>query len=212
MQMVIKGLDKVLRQLDNVAKQAEYAMAVALTKTAQAAKDEMPRQLERDIDRPTPFTKGSFYIRPARKGQLEAIIGIRPKAAEYLRDNIFGGERDVKKLPRQIALNAYGNIPKGVIRQLVARAQAGKRLTKRQVERSGLSADDGLFYGAPRGGGPVGLWKRDGNRIVPVVIFPEVQGRYRPRFKFLETAQRVHRERFAKEFAAQFDKAMRTAK
>jgi hypothetical protein len=47
--------------------QMPYATALALTRTAKAAKEEVERQLPSLIDRPTPYTMRGFRLYPATK-------------------------------------------------------------------------------------------------------------------------------------------------
>ena len=62
-----------VRQLRGMRKQIAFATAMALTRTAQDLRDEIPAELDKALDKPTPFTK------PKRPGQ---IIGEQPPADE----------------------------------------------------------------------------------------------------------------------------------
>ena len=53
----ITGLDAVKAQLAGQAKQVSYAASVALNATGKKITEAMPAEIERAIDKPTPFTK-----------------------------------------------------------------------------------------------------------------------------------------------------------
>ena len=210
------NLRQVIPAVDELfSNQLPFACAKALTDTARAIAAALPVQAEQDLDRPTDFTKRAFFVTPARKDRLEATVGIKDRQAEYLGFQIEGGTRAPRrvalKLPSVVQLNQYGNIPAGLIRTLIARAQAGKRATKGQARRFGVSQALELFYGEPGDGRPAGIYKRvvSGTRhqLVPVIVFPRRSAAYRPRFDFYGAAQR----QAEREFAPALDRAWRLA-
>lgn len=173
--------------------QVPFAVAKSLTETGKAIVNAMPAAVEADFDRPVEFTKQGFFLTPARKDSLEATVGIKDRQAQYLGFQVEGGERKPRmvalRLPAQVQLNAYGNVPSGLIRQLIARAKAGRRATKSQSRRFGVSQQVELFYGDPGDGRPAGIYQREQlgtkrQRLVPVIVFPRQAANYRPRFDF----------------------------
>ena len=140
---VKSNIEQVLSFTERLHRQFPFAVAAALTDSVKAAQGAMPAELEQDLDEPTPFTKGGFYVTPARKDNLVAEVGAKRVQAEYLRYQAEGGVRQPKRkalrLPTAVELNAYGNLPAGTIKQLIARAKAGKRATKGQARRFGVS-------------------------------------------------------------------------
>lgn len=224
----IKGLDKTLAHIAGIGKQARFAAAVALTRTAKAVKDAMPAALERDLDRPTPFTKRGMYIKPARRDDLAAEVGFMDRQARYLRYQIAGGTRTPGprgiKLPGNIELNSFGNIPKGMIAKLKSAAHDGT-LSKAISKRLGVgnrrkgAAPIQLFYGKPTGRGwekaPMGIWRRvpgSPGKLIPVIVFEDTPARYKPRFDFRRRAEEVVRREWDRQFSMAFDQAMRSAR
>lgn len=213
-------------RISGMGKQVNYAAAVALTATAKKAQAAMPAAMERALDRPTPFTKGSVFVSPARKNNLAATIGFKDRAASYMARQIAGGTYNPGnkglKIPASIALNEYGNIPKGLIRQLIAVAKKeGRGLTKRKSRLIKVSNKVELFYGDPADVGghkfPPGIYKRIdlGNgrhQLVPVVIFPRTVAHYKPRFRFREEIERVVHEEWPSQFSSALENALRTAR
>ena len=226
--MLIKidhNIDVVMAKLSGQQRQVSYAAAVALTRTAAAIKAAMPAELDRVFDRPTSFTKRGIYLRAARRDSLTAEVGFMTRQASYLRLQVTGGTRQPTargiRLPGNIELNAFGNIPRGLTDKLKAAAKDGT-LGNAVMRRLGVAAKDrrkgaaplSLFYGKPAGSrwdkAPVGIYRRvpgKPGKLIPVILFEDTPARYTKRFDL---------ERFAKpivdrELQAQFDRALRDA-
>ena len=219
------NIGQVSAWLGGVEKQVRYATAVALTRTATQIKAALPAELDRVFDRPTPFTKRGIYLRAARRDSLTAEVGFMDRQASYLRLQLTGGVRRPTargiKLPGNIELNAFGNIPRGLTDKLKAAAKDGT-LGTAVMRRLGVAAKDRrkgaapiqLFYGKPAGSrwdkAPVGIYRRVPGRpgkLIPVIVFEDTPARY---------TKRLDLERFAapivqREFQAQFDRALREA-
>lgn len=224
----VKGIEQTLARLSGQARQVRYAAAVALTRTARKVAAAMPALLERDLDRPTPFTKRGLFVLAAKKDSLAATVGFKDRQASYLKYQIAGGTRQPTargiKLPGNIELNSFGNIPKGMIDKLKAAAQNGtlsSAISKRigAGNRRKGAAPIKLFYGKPTGRGwekaPIGIWRRiPGNpgKLVPVVVFEDTPAKYRPRFNFRKEAEAVVAREWDRQFAIAFAEAMRTAR
>lgn len=224
----VEGLQQTRAYLAGQARQLRFAAALALTRTAQAVKAAMPAVLEQQLDRPTPFTKRGLFVRAARKEDLTAIVGFQDIQARYLRRQIEGGTREPGprgiKLPGNIQLNTFGNIPKGAIDKLKAAAQNGQLsgALRKRLGVGGRRKGQGelqLFFGKPQGRGwekaPVGIYRRvPGNpgKLVPVVVFEDTPAKYRPRLKFREAAEAVVAREWQRQFATAFEQAMRTAR
>lgn len=221
----VMGADAIKNKLQQLEKQTRFAAAVALTRTAKAVKDAMPAAMDRELDRPTPFTKKGLYVKAAKASNLVAEVGLMDRQASYLKYQIFGGTRQSTtrgiKLPGNIQLNSFGNIPKGLVDKLKAAAQSGQlskaigRKLGSENRRKG-AAPIQLFYGKPTGRGwekaPMGIWRRIPGTLVPVIVFEDTPAKYRPRFGFHREAERVVRAEWDRQFAAAFAEAMRTAR
>lgn len=230
---VTSNLRQVAGSIAAMGKQARFAAAVALTRTAKDVQAAVPAELDRALDRPTEFTKRGTYVVAARRDRLQAEVGFRQIQARYMRLQIEGGTYNPKeggiKLPGNIQLNAFGNIPRGLVGKLKAAAKDGslgtavaKRLNVAGNRRKG-AAPIQLFYGQPTGKGwenaPVGIWRRippatpgGKGKLVPVVVFDQKPARYRARFNFQGLAQQTVDRRFAEHFRTEFAKAQATAR
>ncbi|MBP0492182.1 hypothetical protein [Roseomonas indoligenes] len=194
MRSMTRGLDDVAR------KQAPYAMARALTDSAQAARVAVSRDLPRVFEKPTPFTRNAVTIKAARKTDLTARVFVKTKQAEYLAIQETGGTRTPRKralvLPAAIQRDQYGNIPRGGVR----------RVSNRKDTFSGVV------------GGVGGIWQR---RPVPkgsgekagrprlLVAFKQV-AKYRPRFGFQRKVVRTAQAVMVPAFRQRLAEAMRT--
>lgn len=190
----------VLSWTDRLSRQYEFAVAVALTDTVKAVAQAMPAEVDKAFKGgAVPFTRQAFYFKRATKDRLTAEVGIKRLQAEYLGFQIEGGQRRPKRqalrLPSVVTLTQQGNLPPGAIGKLVARAKAGKRTTKAQARRFGVSNELDLFYGEPGDGRPAGIYKRVNSsgvqhQLVPVVVMPKISARYEQRFDFYGIARR----------------------
>ena len=202
-----KRVKRYLRKVEK--KQIPFATARAITQTLQVAKKDVIRQLDKDIDRPTPFTRRGFRVDGAKKDTLTGRLFILPKQNQYLQWQIFGGVRTpqgvafalrpVKPGPGRIRLNRFGNIPPG-------------QRAKAQLAKGAFSATIG---------GVAGIWKaptktksgklRKGSRFQLLLAY-ERQAVYRPRYRFFERGQNSIRVNWPRIFERSFRDAIRTAR
>lgn len=123
-----KELERKLRHAKN---QIPFATSKALNDTADAVAKRLTGAMDTHLDRPTPFTKrafltasGRFKGKRATKRSLQAIVIADKAQNEYLKLNVYGGIRTPKKraimVPTgKVTVNRYGNVPRGVQRQMV---------------------------------------------------------------------------------------------
>lgn len=219
---VSSNIAEVLGFTARLHPQFKFALAKTLTDVVKAAQRVMPAEMQSAFDKgASEFTQRSVHITPARKETLQATVGIKDKQAAYLHYQVEGGTRNPKnkalRLPSVVQLNQYGNVPAGLIRQLVARAKQNKRATKRQAERFGVSQQLDLFYGEPGDGRPAGIYKRvvlsaTKHQLVPIIVFPKQPARYEKRFDFYGLARRTVDREFAPALERNWRAALASAK
>ncbi len=204
------NMKRVTRFMSDVQrKQIPFATALAITNTLHIARKDVGKQLEKDIDRPVPWTKRGFRVDGAKKTTLTGRLFIMPSQARYMHYQIEGGVRKPKgqalALPPakhrsgDVRRNKYGNIPK----TQQARAQISK----------------GAFSATING--VAGIWKapkktktgkvRKGQKMKLMLAY-EKQAVYRPRFRFYERGHNSIRVNWPREFNKAFARAMRTAR
>jgi hypothetical protein len=117
----------VAKKVSEIGKQAEYAAAVALTKTANEVRTELKAEMTRSFDRPTRYTLNSLYVKPANKSTLESFVWLKDAtykgtpADRYLKPQIFGGNRALKSMEK--ALQSAGMMQRGQFAVPAAGAQ-----------------------------------------------------------------------------------------
>jgi len=103
-----------------IAKQTRYAIRNALNTTATQVREGLRSEIQRSLDRPTPYTLNSLYLQAATLNRLEAKVWLKDErgtsnagtpATRYLLPHIEGGQRTLKRFER--ALQITGQMPKG---------------------------------------------------------------------------------------------------
>lgn len=130
----VKAISKQLS--DMALKQIRYGTALALTQLAKEVQADETDNIGRTFKKPKSFTKNAVGMRGARKDDLTAIVFVKPIAARYLRPYEDGGNHVLPGTallnPKNIKLNANGQLPRGVLAKLKARPDVfiGKVQTK----------------------------------------------------------------------------------
>lgn len=130
----------------NMRQQVPYATVQTLNTVARIAETDTRKEMVDVFDRPTPWTLNSTFVKPASKSTLAATIGLKDAravstgvpAAKYLKTEITGGERRLKRFERAlrsvgalpegmfivpgsgVKLDPYGNVPTGVVVQILS--------------------------------------------------------------------------------------------
>lgn len=228
-------LDKTIARLDRLRANIPKAAAKALTETARAIERAEQEEMRRVFDRPKTFTLRSLFVKPATARNLTARVGLKDfagkgtAAAKYLRAQIHGGSRSLKRFEQALRhagalpdgmfavpgaaarLDASGNISSGQIVQILSQLRAQRfsgyssNMTAatrvRAIKRAG-----GQFFAVRSLGGslPPGVWLKKGGMVSPVLIFVRAP-HYQQRFHFYEVARRTADRVFHQEF----EKALR---
>lgn len=192
---VTHDLDKLKKKLNYIErKQIPFATAKALTDTAKEVQQKEVEQLEKDIDRPAPFTKRGFYIRRATKNNLVSVIGIKDIQAKYLGLQVEGGTQTPANKaivrPANLKLNKYGNLTKGRIKKLLARPDTFS----------------GTVKGVP------GIWQRNKKGGLKLLVRYKAKQQHTKRFKFYETAASEAKQRFPVHLKRNIALALKTAR
>lgn len=120
------NINEITKKLGAIAyKQVPFATASALTAIAKLVQADETKGLKATFKKASPFTMKSVRIIPARKSNLSATVFVMDKAAQYLDPYETGGVHRLsgKALlnPKDIPLNQYGQLSKGVLAKLKAR-------------------------------------------------------------------------------------------
>lgn len=121
-----KDFKRVTQSLNDFAqKQLPFAIAQSLNELGGMVKAAEQAEIKKQFPSATPFTIKSVGQSKARKGETETTIYVKDIAAAYLLPYLEGGKHHLNSRallnPKNIALNAYGNLPRGKINSLKGR-------------------------------------------------------------------------------------------
>lgn len=202
-----------------------YAASAALTKIAQrAAKDDLPNEMRRVFDRPTPYALNSLFVQASTVSTLSARVMVKNTAARgvvpenFLQPEVEGGGRREKGLEnalrymgilrggervvpaQEIALDVFGNVPGSRVRSIL------NQLKTQNLKGSVFSGEMGRKKTR-------GIWMRSGKgagrKITPLFIFTTKQPKYRSRLNFTGVVEKTAQRHFAEEFSVAMDKIMK---
>ncbi len=207
------------------SKQAPFAIAKALTSTAKLVQSEISGQLPSVFDRPNPFTRRAFAIKPANKATLEAFVFAKDKQARYLKFQVQGGGRRVKGFEKRFGGEVAGQRPSSltlVPGKAIKRDQFGgvslATIKRMSTEKNSSGKVGRYFIGKPKGGGsnagmPIGIYARTNNnkKIQLQMAFVDTP-HYRKRLDMVGIGSRVIRKSFNDQLIAAWAQAMRTAR
>ena len=183
---VKSNFPEVQRHIDLVGKQARFAAAVALTKTARDVKAALVEEMARTFDRPTAYTLRSLFMRGATKDRLKAEVWVKDDragsgtpATRYLLPQIEGGNRGLKGFERRLVsqgvmrdneravpaagakIDAYGNMSRGQIVQILSqignRAFHGDYSTATNSKRSRAKRSQVAYFVSTGAGGTISI-------------------------------------------------------
>ena len=214
MQINVKlDIDKATRFLNVVQKdQIPFAASKTLNDIAfNLSQKVLPDKTQETFEGgATPFTRKGFRYKRSNKRDLIATVFIDPARAEYMKFMVQGGTRFPKRkailvATKQSKLNQYGNIPRGVLKQMID--------------------DKGKFFkGIPSGRTGEqyeGIWERygrksksGGEKIRMVAKYAD-KAQYSPKFPFGTFVEGVvfsRNDGYAMKFRQNLKRAMASAK
>lgn len=229
-------VNDLIRRLNVLKKDVPFLTAAALTKTAQDIKAAELDVMMRVFDRPTRFTLGALYVKPATKVDLTAVVefkagfGKSVPAWRYLGPSVEGGGRAKKGHERaleragilkadewavpskSLAVDSNGNVPGSVFTRILSQVQASPDPMQNMTPKSRKRATKKVgryFVMRGRAGVHDGIYNRapDGRAIVPVLLFVR-QPKYEKRFPFYETAKATYDQRVAPNFRAAWQRSV----
>lgn len=186
----IEGLDELKASLAGQDKQVRFAMARALTKTAQQVNTDVKDDLRANIKGgPTAFTLRAFKVTGASRDNLQSVVALRQDApeggttyAKALQHLFAGGRRDWKKIEGWLRgkglipegmmavpgpkapLDSRGNFRKAPLKEMLAilGSQVRNLQEWRKSGRRGQLKAIGFFVARPgdKSGRTPGIWRR----------------------------------------------------
>ena len=222
-------------------RQLPFAAAVAVNRTARQVIAHLKSRMEVVFDRPTPFTRNAFELKPAAtKQSAEAVIGEKAVQGRrhFLKVQELGGPRGQTGLEKLIAsklptgglirsvipatgaafegarLDRYGNWAAAERNQLLSALGAQRDKATNGSLASRKRARGRASYFVPKQGLAPGVYRRKAAGGVPVRVLKFSADRpvYTERLGFFDGAEEVFRRRIGDNLAEAFAAALRTAR
>ena len=228
LQINTQGYESTLQGYEQ--NQLPFATSLAINRTLQKARNAIRGTLQISFDRPTPYTQNALQIIPSTKTKLYGEVKLKDSAglsspSSYLEPQVYGGARQAKRseyllqrkgfLPGGMLtvpgsgarLDAYGNMSRGQIVQIISALQANYASGYTANKSYRISArknknTDGIFVGKPAGGRlPLGVYQRTASgELKPLLIFVS-SANYKVRLPFSDIVGQVYVTNFQDELA-----------
>lgn len=214
-------LDDAIASLNRLGGGAGRAQAQAINEVVKEAESQLRTEVGSVFDRPTPFTLNAFRIQYAKPSQPEAAVWVKDEKSgaskglapeDWFKPQVYGGERALKASERMLRsmgilppgmyavpgkgarLDAYGNMSRGHIAQLLsglkAFNRAGSDHNASNSRRSRRKGHQEAFFVLRQGQQPIGVAERRGTSIAVVLVFTR-EPDYAPRFDFHGVVRKV---------------------
>ena len=219
-----------------------FVMARTATLLAQRVKKGTITVMQKRLDRPTPTTLNSLFVKMATKTRAAQVYfkdswasGI--PADTYLQQAVSGGDRPHKRfeksliargvmrsgqfaVPTTAFMNQYGNVSRGTMLKILsglgaAESTRGYQANASDSAKSRRKGNAHRFFSGDVGG-TQGVWERRsmgmGDAVRPVFIFSDSAPRYRTIFPFFKIGQNIVNANYQADAATAWAEAMSTAR
>lgn len=222
-------------------KQLPFVMMLTATRLAQRVKKGEVKVMKDRLDRPTPTTLNSLFVKMATKGKAAEVYfkdswtsGI--PADTYLQQAVGGGARPHKRFEKALIargvmkgneyavptapfMNQYGNVSRGTMTKILSGLGAAESGRGYQSNATGSTRSkrkgNAHRYFSGDVDGARGVWERVtmgmGDAIRPVFVFSASAPQYRTIFPFFKIAENIVKANYPTEFAQAFAEAMATS-
>lgn len=227
---------------DTLRRQIPFAQVLTATRLAQRVKKGMLPVMKARLDRPTPTTLNSLFVKAATKAKAAEVYfkdswasGI--PADVYLQQAVNGGVRPHKRFEKALIargvmqaneyavptapfMNQYGNVSRGTMTKILsglgaASMRAGYQANATNSRRSKAKGNAHRYFSADVDG-TRGVWERVsmgmGDAVRPVFVFSASAPRYRTIFPFFKIGENIVKANRAAEFAQAFAEAQASAR
>lgn len=228
-----------MRELEK--KHIPFVMARTATLLAQRVKKGTITVMQKRLDRPTPTTLNSLFVKMATKARAAEVYfkdswasGI--PADTYLQQAVSGGLRPHKRfeksliargimrsgqfaVPTTAFMNQYGNVSRGTIMRILsglgaAESKRGYQANASGSARSRRKGNAHRFFSGDVDG-TQGVWERKsmgmGDAVRPVFIFSDSAPKYRTIFPFFKIGQNIVNANYQADAATAWAEAMASA-
>lgn len=231
------------REISDIqGKQIPFAMMLTQTRLAQRVKAGELDVMGQRLDRPTPTTMKSLFMRPATK-KAGARVWFKDQwttgipADAYLQQQVMGGQRSHKRfeksliaqglmksgqfaVPNTNLLNQYGNVSRGLMTRILSGLGAAESGRGHQANATGSKRSqkkgNAKRYFTGTVDGAAGVWERMesafGDAVRPVFVFTGGAPGYRVRVPFFKIAENIVKAHYRAEAAKALTDAVASAR
>lgn len=229
-----------MRELEK--KHIPFVMARTATLLAQRVKKGTITVMQKRLDRPTPTTLNSLFVKMATKARAAEVYfkdswasGI--PADTYLQQAVSGGLRPHKRfeksliargimrsgqyaVPTTAFMNQYGNVSRGTMLKILSGLGAAESTRGYQSNASGSARSrrkgNAHRFFSGNVDGTQGVWERKsmgmGDAVRPVFIFSDSAPKYRTIFPFFKIGQNIVNVNYQADAATAWAEAMASAR
>lgn len=212
---------QIQKQLSALAyKQVPFASATAATNLAKEVAAAEVRNMQKVLDKPTPFTLRAVGVKAARKDLPIATIFVKDVAATYLDPYQFGGSNKLNSKalldPVNARVNQYGNLPRNAIKKYLSMPGVfvGSVKTKKGEVINGIWQRPTIRGNQKIRGKssvPVGSNTNNGGRLLLLIRFKDAHP-VTQHLDWFGVATKIVNGRFNKVFGAALAQAVATAR
>lgn len=232
----IQGLQQLTARVDNMGKQARFAAANALTKTAQAVERKVQSGMAGAFKSASPFVKRATFVQGARKDTLTATVGLKDQKpsggtapAVLLKEHFTGGLRGNKPFEKAIAslgaspqgyraipgggmkLDAFGNPNRKLIGEMLGALRNNRQVWNGRGKNVVLTGYFVVRVGDKSHLHP-GIYYRPNKGAIKCLFVFVARAAYRKAIDLERIARDVVAGEFQQNFDHEFADAMRTAR
>jgi hypothetical protein len=223
----IEGIEEAKKMLSK--ERIRKVILNAINDTARIdVKKDVVEEMKKVFDRPTPYTLGSVYTK-LNAGDMSVEIGLKDwggkgtPASEYLKPQVFGGGRPMKRSEKHLGsyyvpgagarLNQYGNLSGAQITQILSALKAfpetgymanitpGSRKRNKKLRN---------FFMVKNPGGNLhpGVYEKMANGSIKCILIFTRSPSYQVRLRWFETIKKSFNENIQKRFDQAFERAL----
>jgi hypothetical protein len=233
------NIKDVLGYVESFQKQVPFAVALALTRTAQDLQKEIYSEEKRVFVGPTRYTLNSMYVRKATKVNLVASVGLKDRLLsgtqrghdKTIGHQFTGGRRERKSIENYaqsaglISANEYlvpsagarldsdGNMSRGQVQQLMSQLRLGidpNQFATKSARSTRNRKKAGEVFWSRGGHLPRGIWLRVDRGVLPVMMV-EADVKYAQLVDVAKLGQRVSAAKFDGHLRKAWQQALATA-
>lgn len=213
---VSTDLSKLQKNLPKVRKKMMFAESEALNQTANIAAKAQRAQAQRVFDRPTPFLLNGIFNPRGKLG----FVGVFSRYSTLFAELIPGAPRGRfraggKRINDVLALQVFGGTrtpPKRALPVPTLKARKNKYGNLSRTFIKNLLAKPNHFQLGERNGVQPGIYRRERDGRLTMVVAWEPRTQYRALFPYYQIANGVFKNNFAKQFEKSFAAEMKGLK